>query len=236
MTEAEWLHADKPPGLLLGVLQGNFRRQITDRRLRLFICGCVRQLPEHLWQDDFSSLVDYAESFADGSISLDDVNAFRGRGEPRHSDDRSTRFKQCLQERLLAGRKLLWTMAAAQATDVVAFRGRFTLGRGGNLSSILRAQSQSQPMMEGRRFISSIVRDIFGNPFRLVPVSPSWLTSTVVALATGMYQERAFDRMPILADALQDAGCDNEDILSHCRSEGPHVRGCWVVDLLTGRK
>jgi hypothetical protein len=54
----------------------------------------------------------------------------------------------------------------------------------------------------------------------------------VVALARGIYADRAFDRLPILADALQDAGCENTDLLAHCRGEGPHVRGCWVVDLL----
>jgi hypothetical protein len=80
-----------------------------------------------------------------------------------------------------------------------------------------------------------IIRDIFGNPFRPVTVDPAWLTSTVVALATGIYTERAFDRMPILADALMDAGCANADVLNHCRSDGPHVRGCWVVDLLLGK-
>jgi hypothetical protein len=78
-------------------------------------------------------------------------------------------------------------------------------------------------------------RCIFGNPFRTIAVEQSWLTSTVVALADGIYQERAFDRMPILADALQDAGCDKEDILNHCRQPGEHVRGCWVVDLLLGK-
>ena len=51
-----------------------------------------------------------------------------------------------------------------------------------------------------------------------------------------MYQSRDFAAMPILADALQDAGCDHEDILSHCRGPGPHVRGCWVIDLATGRE
>jgi hypothetical protein len=82
----------------------------------------------------------------------------------------------------------------------------------------------------------SFLRDIFGNPFRPVTVDPNWLTSTVVALAEGIYAERAFDRMPILVDALQDAGCDNSDILSHCRdTQFTHVRGCWVIDLLTGR-
>ncbi|MBP3957292.1 hypothetical protein J8F10_18765 [Gemmata sp. G18] len=80
-----------------------------------------------------------------------------------------------------------------------------------------------------------LLRDIFGNPFRPLTFDLAWLTSDVLALAHGIYEERAFDRVPILADALQDAGCDNTDILSHCRSEGAHVRGCWVVDLVLGK-
>jgi hypothetical protein len=87
-----------------------------------------------------------------------------------------------------------------------------------------------------RTDIVSLLRCIFGNPFRPVAVDPSWLTSDVVALAEGIYQDRAFDRMPILADALQDAGCEHEDVLNHCRQPGEHVRGCWVVDLLLGKK
>ncbi|VTT97628.1 Uncharacterized protein (Fragment) OS=uncultured bacterium PE=4 SV=1 [Gemmataceae bacterium] len=84
---------------------------------------------------------------------------------------------------------------------------------------------------------AAIVRDIFGNPFRPVAVDPAWLTADVVALARGIYEERAFDRMPILADALQDAGCDNDDVLTHCRdASATHVRGCWVVDLVLGKE
>ena len=77
---------------------------------------------------------------------------------------------------------------------------------------------------------------IFGNPFRPVSVDPSWLTPTVLALAQGIYEARDFSPMPILADALQDAGCDNTEILDHCRGEGPHVRGCFVIDLLLGKE
>jgi hypothetical protein len=67
-------------------------------------------------------------------------------------------------------------------------------------------------------------------------MKPAWLTSDVLALARGIYDDRAFDRMPILADALQDAGCDSADILDHCRdSKQVHVRGCWVVDLVLGK-
>jgi hypothetical protein len=82
---------------------------------------------------------------------------------------------------------------------------------------------------------SSLVRCIFGNPFRPATLDPAWRTDTVVALARGIYDDRAFDRLPILADALQDAGCDNDDILNHCRDAGPHARGCWVVDLVLGK-
>jgi hypothetical protein len=81
-----------------------------------------------------------------------------------------------------------------------------------------------------------LVRDIFGNPFRRVVFSSEWRTDTVVSLAKQMYDSRDFGAMPILADALQDAGCDSDDILSHCRGDGPHVRGCWVVDLVLGKE
>jgi hypothetical protein len=82
----------------------------------------------------------------------------------------------------------------------------------------------------------AVLRDMFGNPFRPATAAHEWLTSTVCGLAEGIYAERAFDRMPILADALEDAGCDNADILAHCRGDGPHVRGCWVVDLVLGKE
>jgi hypothetical protein len=72
------------------------------------------------------------------------------------------------------------------------------------------------------------------NPFRAVAFSPSWRTDTAVSLARTMYGSRDFSAMPILADALQDAGCDSEDILGHCRGTGRHVRGCWVIDLVLG--
>jgi hypothetical protein len=82
----------------------------------------------------------------------------------------------------------------------------------------------------------ALLREVFGNPLRPVAFDPSWRTDTAVALARRMYESRDFSAMPILADALQEAGCDDEELLNHCRSKGPHVRGCWVVDLVLGRK
>lgn len=84
--------------------------------------------------------------------------------------------------------------------------------------------------------MTNLVRCIFGNPFRPVTFAPEWRTSTVLALAQGIYDDRAFDRLPILADALQDAGCDSDDLLAHCRDERtPHARGCWAVDAVLGK-
>jgi hypothetical protein len=87
-----------------------------------------------------------------------------------------------------------------------------------------------------RREWGDLVRDIYGpNPFHPVTLEPAWRTAAAVSLARVMYDTRDFAAMPILADALQDAGCDSADILAHCRGSGPHVRGCWVVDLVLGK-
>jgi hypothetical protein len=81
-----------------------------------------------------------------------------------------------------------------------------------------------------------LLRDIFGDPFQPVAIAPSWLTPRALKLALGIYEERAFDRMPILGDALEEAGCTDEAILDHCRQDREHVRGCWVVDLVLGKE
>jgi hypothetical protein len=83
------------------------------------------------------------------------------------------------------------------------------------------------------------LRDIAGNPFREVTVQPAWRTwndGIILQIAQGIYDDRAFDRLGILADALEDAGCTDEAILDHCRQRREHVRGCWVVDCLLEKK
>ncbi|QEL13800.1 hypothetical protein [Limnoglobus roseus] len=83
---------------------------------------------------------------------------------------------------------------------------------------------------------TAVQRELFFCTFRPRTVDSSWLTPTVVTVAEGIYADLAFDRLPILADALQDAGCEDADILGHCRSDGPHVRGCWALDLVLGKE
>jgi hypothetical protein len=83
-----------------------------------------------------------------------------------------------------------------------------------------------------------LIREIVGNPFRPRPVRPEWLTwaeRTAPRIATAIYQDRAFDRLPILADALEDADCTDLHILGHLRGPGPHVLGCWALDLILGK-
>jgi hypothetical protein len=97
--------------------------------------------------------------------------------------------------------------------------------------------ARSEPLHPKHREVAlALIGDIFGNPFRPVAFDPAWRTDTAVILARQMYESREFAAMPILADALQDAGCEDESILTHCRGDGPHVRGCWVVDLVLGKE
>jgi hypothetical protein len=93
----------------------------------------------------------------------------------------------------------------------------------------------AQVFPERSRIGCDLIRDVFGNPFRSVEFLSEWRTSTVTGLAEAVYEEKAFDRMPILADALEDAGCDDADVLAHCRDGPVHVRGCWVVDRALGK-
>jgi hypothetical protein len=92
------------------------------------------------------------------------------------------------------------------------------------------------PDGQTREVAAALIRDIFGTPFRPVPFEPAWRTDTVLSLAQQMYDSRDFSGMPILADALQEAGCASDDILTHCRdSNATHTRGCWVVDLVLSK-
>jgi hypothetical protein len=106
---------------------------------------------------------------------------------------------------------------------------------GGAFNEVSRQQLELEHVEEIQQI--SVLREIFGNPFRPITFNPAWRTSDVMLLAQGIYGEKAFDRMPILADALQDAGCDSDDMLNHCRDASlPHVRGCWVLDLVLGKE
>jgi len=170
---------------------------------------------------DYSRIaVGVAEECADGIATVDQMTAAFGSAYPEGEDND-----------LAAGAASSSAHPASNDYDVVAV-SRDTA----TLVAFAVGRENSQPWMQERSLQSQLLRCVVGNPFRPVAVDPPWLTSNVSALALGIYDERAFDRMPILADALEDAGCDDAEMLNHCREPGPHVRGCWVVDLLLGKE
>jgi hypothetical protein len=181
----------------------------SQRQFRLLACAHCRHVWEMLDDTESKRLVEVSERFADGEATVRDLAVAEGT-KPTHIT-RLAPFRAAVST---AGKDAV-TAAFYTYCDV---------------ARLLDDRSEYVP------HAIAFIRDIFGNPFRPVTFDPAWLTSTVVALAEGIYAERAFDRMPILADALQDAGCDNADVLHHCRGDGPHCRGCWVVDLVLGKE
>ncbi len=102
-----------------------------------------------------------------------------------------------------------------------------------------RADADTDPAFD-ERILHAVFRCVFGDPRRPLPhlaaACLQWNDGTIPRIVHGIYEERAFERLPILHDALLDAGCDDQDILAHCRGAGPHVRGCWVIDLILGKQ
>ncbi len=229
MTEQEWRTADGPWGMLTFVGES-----ASKRKLRLFTCACCRQVLNPFTPLLVERAVSAAEAFADREITsemLTQVGDVVGVAiVAARADDVENRTGY-LSHLLDAVAAACWSddeMEAAQDTALATARAAAdvpwpaTGTRPSEFSEELTLQTE-------------LVRDIFGNPFRSVEIQLEWFTSDVLALARGIYAERAFDRMPILADALQDAGCDDEEVLTHCREQREHVRGCWVVELLLGK-
>ncbi|WP_439629193.1 hypothetical protein [Gemmata sp.] len=211
MTEAEWL-ASNDPTWMLAFLQG----KASDRKLRLFAVASGRLLAHGTTYEQADAAFRLSEGYADNLI---DPGALRAGREQAIADAR-----QVVAVLQGAKRDTIWA-AAYSSEDAAEVAVNCTLG-------LVRVVLGPIPDWTLCRFVG----DIFGNPFRPVAIDPQWLTSDVLALARGIYEEREFDRMPILADALQDAGCDSAAVLDHCRDpNGTHVRGCWVVDLLLGK-
>lgn len=217
MTEKEWLEANDPEPMLTFVHHKN-----SDRKFRLFACACSRLLWERL-DHPLRQCVLAAERLADGEISAEYAELLLNEWEDTYG---SSYEGSCVLEALEKDDEAHTGIDVAIQSSLHASQAMYPSGP---------IVYNAEPWVSVRRPQLHIMHDLFGNPFRPVAVDPNWLTSTVVALAEGIYQDRAFERTPILADALMDAGCDNGDVLTHCRQPAEHVRGCWVIDLLTGR-
>jgi hypothetical protein len=236
MTEAEWLtftDLEVPLRGGLDQLVEHARRPLSQRKLRLFLLACVRRVC-HVFRDRRSLFaVDTAEQFADGLMTWEEsIAADEQVNNPPNPD--------CLEPNT-------WPPQQSPgycAIEALAHAGNCTIDCFTALQGAGWAQGALGEDAEAAETVAqaAILRDIFGNPFRPAAISPAWQTPAVVALAQAAYDNRilpagalASARLAVLADALEEAGCADAELLGHLRGPGPHVRGCWALDLVLGK-
>ena len=209
MTPQEWQQSDSVRAMFDHLVRN---RKNAPQKLRLLTAACCRLLWDRIPEGPCRKAVEVAERYAIEEASEVDLRSAR-RSIPRHRG-----------RSLSAGCRadITWLVEHAlyenSSTDMICF----------DLAMVSIGSNRLD-------FLPALIRDIFGpNPEEPVIFDPNWLTSDVVAMARGMFETNDFSAMPILADALQDAGCENEAILNHCRGDGPHVRGNWVVSGILG--
>jgi hypothetical protein len=229
MTEAEW-RAGTDVGRMLRFLRG----QAGPRKFRLFACACCRRVWEALSPNQRRA-VEAAERYADRAIRLADLKAAR----PPLRDEPGAHWAAVWAVRAAAAPRDVAHSAGAAARDCRDVRAALgwpvpqppeprkwlTAGEG-----VKTAEEAAQ---------RELLCDVFGDPFRPAVIDPAWRAwrdGTVPRLARGLYEEGRFADLPVLADALEEAGCADERLLGHCRSGGAHVRGCWVLDLLLDKR
>jgi hypothetical protein len=224
MTEPEWLECTDPTPML-----GFLRGKASNRKLRLFALAAWRlsygkYLPANTAEEP-ADLGPYtivvAERYADGHATQEEIEA---------AEQNAREYGYQFLDEIFG-----FTEPYSAYMALAGFFGHSAF------DPARRALFISDPT-ELRPTHANLLRDLFGNPFRPASLNLAWITPTVTTLATAAYEERILPsgeleaaRLAVLADALEEAGCDNPDILNHLRSPGPHVRGCFVVDLLTGR-
>jgi hypothetical protein len=229
MTESEWLAGVTPPNFsLLHFLA----ERAGERRLRLFACACVRVLD--VWQEDPACrrALQALEDFADGLRTARElepviVRAWKKGWEPVRSAAVGVITGP-------AAHLAIQLPALLQAAVDRAVRSRYVADKVAGI----KGMSWDARIACLRRLQVEMVYEVFGNPFRPIALDPAWTAwndGCAVRLAQSLYAERRFDELPVLADALEEAGCDAPDLLGHLRGPGRHVPGCWALDAVLGR-
>jgi hypothetical protein len=196
--------------------------EASDRKFRLFACACFDMLKRPGWylelDPEIEKVVELARRFADGAATARErTTALRS----------AKKWGSAIDDFSLAARQVVEKDAWRSALSVLN-----TIAN--DLSWMGYHHEREELLVQANTAIAAVVRECFGSlHLRPVNFDPAWRTSDVLALANGIYEQNAFDRMPILADAFQDAGCDCDDVLSHLRDpDQQHYRGCWVLDLV----
>jgi hypothetical protein len=215
------------------------------RKLVLFAAGCCRQLEQTFHRPSAMTMLEAAEAFADGfldgaalkkAIALAEADYATGNNQLKGRNHRDRGGLAAIGViRAVTGRSPdirgvgfgSGQRTVRNATkEMLNHLAHLANGRNPSLFSYDEASTRE------RDRVATILRDVVGPWSEMRSINPAWLTADVLSLAKSIYDARAFGGMPILADALQEAGCDDERILSHCRDPKQiHVRGCWVIDL-----
>jgi hypothetical protein len=225
VTEAEWLGKDSAPLLEF------VRSHPSARKARLLACSWVRRRWDELEDlEDCRSAVVVAERFADGLANPAELRRTSQAAYEAHCRRFGPELGLAGIDAVLAAEENPWEFAKNLHEQSTGYYSVVPLVSDASEQQALKEWTEAWHVR-----CVSLVRDLYGNPFRPVVINPTWLSPNVVMLTRGIYEDRAFDRMPVLGDALEEAGCDNGDILVHCRSQTEHVRGCWVVDAILGK-
>ena len=214
MTEIEWESGADPTPMLQSV-----RDKTSDRKLRLFAAAAFGRLIALLPDPRQRRGIEVLEQLAEGAVTLDMCRGVTS--EVRHAIPPDE-----------------WTPGSPPPVFHSHYAALMLYREFCSSSIAVHAVHAADGLGDGageRREQARLMRCIFGHPFRGRAIDARWLGPAVVSLARTIYEERAFDRLPILADALEAAGCDESELFAHCRGEGPHVRGCWVIDAILGK-
>ena len=220
MTEEEWLNGSNPAPML-----DFLRGKASNRKARLYTVWCCRQC-ESFPDTRMQAAINLAERLEEATKKERDA-AVAGVWEVLTELDPVDNEPYLLPEYVA----------------IELLEDRYSIEDASNspysMASDAQARNKDGHSFDGlaeELFIeqTEAIRELFGNPFRPVVLNPRWLTSTVIGIAESIDRHAQYHNMPILADALEDAGCDNSDILTHCREDRFHARGCWVLDLLLG--
>ncbi len=242
MNEEEWLSQDADVGAMLTCTDNG--RRVSDRKMLLAGCAFCWRLRQmtHAATKAIESIERRVDKDAESRYDMDEVEFdFNDVNEQDDSFNPGSLPVVSLIAAYDGDGRTVWNPGTSVRDGIVkvSFEVRRDIEINWTRSSEAakaRKGTRLPDALEQERLIQlNLLRDIFGNPFRPVTLDPRWLTTAVVDIAQVIYSERDFNRMPILADALMDAGCVSDEIIRHCQEPGLHVRGCWAIDLLLGK-
>jgi len=257
VTEQEWLTATDPAPLLAFL-----RGRTTVRKLRLFAVACCRRVWDLIPSGVARRAVEEAERYADGAISPQEraalLHSLAAEADPEVNllaamGDVTERLRSFRDEAASAAEMAAWALDLRWEFPGLVAAGAAALRAGIEVAAEVRwgdwpdhwrlEQAQSEWLMRKSDELMAqcaLVRCLFGNPFHPSAPPPAavlaWNDRLVGRLAQAIYDGRRWGDLPLLADALLDAGCADEALLAHCRGGGEHARGCWAVDAVLGRE